>query len=78
MHKVYAPFTQEQISYLNGYQQCALYHPFTCGIDSNHPNLVAYEGGWKCTQEGCNYHQDYAFGFMADGTWQLNAACIGD
>lgn len=78
---VRAPFTAEQVEALNRYQQCKIMHPFTCGhcrdadehyldgewITPDEHLLVATEAGWTCPT--CDYTQDWAHDFMADGAW---------
>jgi hypothetical protein len=63
MNRVDTPFTEDQVRELNAYQDRGEFHPFTCGTDSNHPNLVATANGWICT--ACAYTQNWAHGFMA-------------
>lgn len=63
MDKIEKPFTPEQVEALNKYQEEGRFHPFTCGNDSRHRNLVATTDGWKCLD--CGYTQDWAHGFMA-------------
>ncbi|WP_035796419.1 hypothetical protein [Kitasatospora mediocidica] len=63
------PWTAEQVTHLNDYQQSGRIHPFTCGQRDQHPNnegvLVATENGWHCPADGCDYTQDWAHAFMA-------------
>lgn len=65
--RIKAPFTPEQVKALNEWQQCDWVHPFTCG--RHHPDknslLVATPEGWKCPS--CDYTQDCAHDFMAEG-----------
>lgn len=66
-----APWTPEQVTALNAFQQRGDMHPFTCGGDHTpgSPSLVAYTDGWRCPQpygEACDYRQDWAHAFMAD------------
>lgn len=59
-------FTEEQVRHLNEFQQGPL-HPFTCG--NNHKGdrvLFATVRGWICPC--CDYTQDWAHSFMADGS----------
>jgi hypothetical protein len=62
--KISAPWTDEQVTNLNAYQQGDVWHPFTCGNDSRHRDLVATRDGWICPD--CDYTQNWAHGFMAD------------
>jgi hypothetical protein len=73
--RIYAPFTPEQVRNLNVYQRSGMYHPFTCGNRSDHPEDEIYKGclvatvhGWICpicwdgTKEDM---QNWAVPFMA-------------
>lgn len=59
------PWTDEQVEALNRYQREGKFHPFTCGNDSRHQNLVATKDGWICPN--CDYTQNWAHGFMMGG-----------
>ena len=68
---IFAPFTLEQVEWLNAYQKNAHVHPFTCGgdrKDAAHLDgegvLVATEAGWICLY--CAYKQSWAHLYMAD------------
>lgn len=70
--EIKAPFTPEQVRYLNDWQANKDVHPFTCGSEgrtdlSIHGDgegvLVATVRGWICPY--CDYTQDWAHGFMA-------------
>jgi hypothetical protein len=63
--QVAAPFTDEQVAHLNEFQHAGFVHPFTCGKCS--AILTATRDGWICPAEGCDYTQDWAHDFMADG-----------
>ena len=63
MDKLQTPFTPGQVLALNAYQHRGGVHPFTCGVDSRHRDLVATEAGWVC--KDCDYIQTWAHGFMA-------------
>lgn len=62
LNRVYAPFTLEQISALNAYQQAGYVHPFTCGTTNPdcRADLVATASGWICPM-GCGYTQDWCY-----------------
>lgn len=57
-----APWTFEQVEALNRFQKCGRFHPFTCGNNSGHQDLLATESGWVCTD--CDYTQDWAHSIM--------------
>lgn len=61
-----APFTDEQIAALNQFQADGRFHPYTCGNDSTHANLVATRDGWICPD--CDYRQAWAAVFQAPAT----------
>lgn len=64
MSKVRAPFTPQQVYYLNEFQDAGFMHPFTCRCGAN---LIATEAGWICNE--CDYTQDWAHDFMANGNF---------
>lgn len=65
-----APFTPGQVAELNRWQTCGWVHEFTCG--GPHPGisvaLIATGAGWVCPVNGCDFTQDWAHAFMADGS----------
>lgn len=75
---IHAPWTDEQVNFLNQFQYAPNVHPFTCGgdrSDETHSTyqekhggdfgqLVATVEGWICPS--CNYTQDWAHAWMAD------------
>jgi hypothetical protein len=65
-----APWTLAEVESLNAFQAAGVTHPFTCPHDRwcEHDVLVATEAGWICG--GCDYTQDWAHVFMADGSWR--------
>ena len=64
--QVKAPWTIEQVTALNEWQQRMDVHPFTCGgpNEGDHPTkeLIASSEGWYCPH--CTYTQDWAHDFM--------------
>ena len=65
---IYAPWSGEQVSALNTFQQRGNIHPFTCGAvhsSGRSPLLVATSAGWICPDPSCDYTQDWAHAFMA-------------
>ena len=60
MTKIYAPFTREQVDYLNAWQKAGYRHPYTCTCGTD---LVATTRGWICKY--CNYTQTWAHDFSA-------------
>ncbi|MFI9244190.1 hypothetical protein ACIGXF_16730 [Streptomyces sp. NPDC053086] len=63
-----APWTPEQVTALNNFQQYGGMHPFTCGNDQHDVSVVlmAHRDGWHCSDPACGYRQDWAHAFMAD------------
>jgi hypothetical protein len=82
MEKLSTPWTKEQITRLNAFQEAGKMHPFTCpnrgdnwhksswvnGVEGDVGQLVAGPDGWYCPW--CDYTQNWAHDFMADGTWE--------
>ena len=76
--RITAPFTVEQVYYLNKYQSLDSVHPFTCIRQVNYEvnakdhdldlggrsKLVATVNGWICPY--CDYTQNWAHEFMAN------------
>ena len=60
---VKAPWTEDQVKNLNAWQQFPYWHPYTCGNDSRHEDLVATKDGWIC--KNCDYRQDWAMAILA-------------
>lgn len=64
-----APWTSEQVTALNLFQQQGGMHPFTCGaLHENGESLVldATHAGWICPDPACEYTQDWAWTFMVE------------
>jgi hypothetical protein len=61
---VKTPWTAEQVVALNAWQKRGDVHPFTCGNDSSHRDLLATRDGWQCLD--CGYEQDWAHSFMCE------------
>lgn len=69
-----APWTDDEVAALNGYQVVGVMHPFTCGRDGHaatpenptggSPDLVATNAGWVCPDPACEYTQNWAHEFM--------------
>lgn len=69
---IHAPFTVEQVSALNEYQDRGNFHPFTCGpcrdvlgTRYDERKLIATIDGWVCAT--CDTTQDWAWALMASG-----------
>lgn len=66
-----APWATAEVASLNAFQASGVIHPFTCGSDGEPPCnsvLVATPAGWECP--GCDYRQNWAISWMADGSWR--------
>lgn len=79
---IHAPWTTHQVEQLNRFQQCGLFHPFTCGnrdkIWHEADPLVATAEGWRCTFDGCGYHQTWAHASMANETFLDEGLDVND
>lgn len=66
-----APWTDDQVASLNGYQQAGFVHPFTGGRGPGGEEtvLIATKDGWV-EREGGPVVQTWAHPFMADWSWQ--------
>jgi hypothetical protein len=63
MSHIVAPWTQDEITALNRWQNLGYVHPFTC--PTNHLAariLEARKDGWHCPS--CDYTQNWAHDFM--------------
>lgn len=70
MGTITAPFTDRQVAELNRYQVADIMHPFTCPQQDDEHNevvLMATTDGWHCPVRTCEYRQNWAHAFMADG-----------
>lgn len=75
MDRIDAPFSAAQVLALNAYQVANYVHPFTCGVNSLHRDLVATPDGWICPD--CDYRQRWAHAFMADPSYIAKLNQIG-
>ena len=57
--KSYAPWTDEQVAFLEKWQDDGKKHPFTCICGES---LIPYKSGWECDE--CGYKQNWAHNFM--------------
>ena len=66
-----APWTNDQVASLNGWQACGAVHPFTgsYGPDGERYVLIATNEGWL-EVEGGPVVQTWAHSFMADWSWR--------
>ena len=62
------PFSEQQIKSMNDFQASGSFHPFTCGNDSRHRDLIATPEGWICPD--CDYTQDWSHDWMTDDGWR--------
>ena len=68
-HQIKAPWTEDQVSSLNGWQTCGYVHPFTYGDGDEQIDLIATPDGWVAV-EGGPVVQDWAHSFMTDWSWK--------
>lgn len=52
-----APWSEETIEKLKAHQENPMFHPYTCGNNSAHRNLVPTKNGWICLD--CDYTQNW-------------------
>lgn len=67
-----APWTDDQVASLNGYQKCRYVHPFTGDRPDDggeRPDLIATREGWV-EYEGGPIYQRWAHDFMANWAWK--------
>lgn len=68
MAKVIAPFTPEQVVYLEVWQEVLPVHPYVCPYGENDElidkNLIPTEAGWICPR--CDYTQDWCDAHMCE------------
>lgn len=65
-----APWSNDQVLSLNGYQECSRYHPFTYGDGDEKVDLIATNAGWVAYPAG-PVVQAWAHRWMADWSWDL-------
>lgn len=68
---IFAPWTDEQVELLLTWQTCGYFHPYTCGICRDNPDLPSGEYALHPTKEGwichtCNYRQFFCHRLMLD------------
>jgi hypothetical protein len=66
--KIESPFTDAQCISFNEFQDSGVFHPFTCGYNSQHQLLKADNEYVYCLD--CEYTQDWAHDWMLNGKWQ--------
>lgn len=67
LQKIQQPFTVQQATALNTYQECGKFHPFTCPNHDVETVLVALPGSlWICSDLTCGYQQGWAWEWMTD------------
>lgn len=68
-----APWTDDEVASLNGYQAHGMFHPFThCTEDGIVVDLIATNLGWV-TEIGKAPVQVWAHQFMVDWSWKTHA-----
>ncbi len=73
-----APWTDDQVASLNGYQASGVMHPFTGtrGPNGEETVLIATTDGWL-EREGGPVVQTWAHPFMTNWDWKRNAIPFG-
>lgn len=71
MTRVEAPWSDDQVASLNGFQACGLHHPFTGtrGPNGEETILIATSAGW-IEREGGPVVQTWAYDLMTDWSWK--------
>jgi hypothetical protein len=71
--QITAPWTQDQVDSINGFQQSGVMHPFTGHNDllpmGQDDILVATVDGLQSTVKP-EYHQTWVWSYMADWSWK--------
>jgi len=68
--KVFSPWTPEQVACLKVRQGNVMIHPYTCGKNSQHDNLIPTRDGWVCPN--CDYRQTWYLGKESGGFEERN------
>jgi len=81
--KIESPFTSEQVTSINGFQEFGGWHPFTCGGKKDDGSdcrclLVATEKFLYCPDPSCDYRQNWVFDFMANNDWKIQQKLIDE
>ncbi len=63
--KMIAPWTLNEVRFLEAWQKGDTHHPYTCGGDDCRAVLIAYTDGWRCPV--CEYTQNWAWKGRASG-----------
>lgn len=72
MAQITAPWTEDQVASLNGFQQAGFVHPFTGETPEGggeRPTLIATSDGWV-EYEGGPICQTWAHDWMGDWGWR--------
>lgn len=64
--RAFAPWTNDEVESLYGFQRCGYWHDFTCPQCGS--TLIPRTQGWICWRN--HYTQDWAHKFMTDWTWR--------
>lgn len=66
--KNHAPWTDEEVESIKGFQEAGSFHPFTCPEHTDF-ELIPYTEALLCPLTNCMYKQTWVHSFMADGSW---------
>lgn len=73
---IVAPWTTEQVSALNDFQDSGVMHPFTCPRPHTASmELVATPDGWVCPFLSCDYTQNWAHAAMVSPAFLERMKC---
>jgi hypothetical protein len=68
-----APWTDEEVANLAGYQGADVFHPMACECGAV---LVPHRKGWACEACGEKKKSAWAFEWQLDGTWRTMLADV--
>lgn len=68
----HAPWTEDEVHSLNGWQLDGKAHPYTCRCSKS---LIATKEGWRCLD--CpDYRQDWALKWLTNWEWKKVFDCF--
>lgn len=74
-----APFSPDQVRWINAYQDSGAFHPLTCLKPHRDRNLIAQTDGLICPNHPqCDYIQTWVPDFACDPRWEQRVAKTKD
>jgi hypothetical protein len=75
-----APWTEEQVESLKGFQACEFFHPFTCNDAWCRAVLTPTTDGWVCFAPACAMYgrmqQNWCHEYMTNFLWEEEAGNV--